>query len=133
MLEYFTRITTSPGVSASRSIFSKPAATLPSRSWIRNALNSLMSLPVQPDLEALAVELHVAVEELVPPRIVLRKAVRIEPRRHHRKHSVAELVRAIGRITIARAEVRVGDHPLLHLARESREVAHLAIVREVDG
>src|SRR5262245_56228216 len=100
MLENFTRISTSPGVSASGFMLSKPAAILPSRSWIRNALNSLMSLPVQPDLEALAVELHVAVEEPVPARIVLRKAMRVEPGRHHRKHPVAKLARAVRRVAV---------------------------------
>src|SRR5262245_50556923 len=132
MLENLTRTSTSPGVSASGSIVSNPAAILPSRSWIRNALNALMSLPVEPDLETLAVELHVVVEEPVPPRVGLREAVRVEPGRHHRKHPVAKLARAVRRIAVAQAQVRVGHDALFHLAREALEVLHLAVMRQED-
>src|SRR5688572_9665901 len=132
MLEYFTRMTTSPAVSASWTICSKPAATFPSRSWIRNALNAFMSGPVQPVLDALAVELDVVVEQPVPLAIVPRKAVRVEPARHHGKHAAPKLVRAVRRVAAARAEVRVGEHALLHLARETLEIGDLRVVRQED-
>src|SRR5688572_9338380 len=132
MLEYFTRMTTSPAVSASTLICSKPAATLPSRSWIRNALNALMSGPVQPILDALAVQLDVVIEQPVTLAEVARKAVRVEPGRHHGKHAAAKLVRAVGRVAVARPEVRVGQHAFLHLAREAVKLGDLRVVREED-
>src|SRR5262245_15324080 len=125
MLEYLTRTTTSPALSWSSVICSKPETISPSRSWMRNALNGFMSCPVQPILDALAVQLDVVVEQPVPLAIVARKAVRVEPGRHHRKHAVAKLVRAVVGVAIAQAEVRVRHHPLLHLAREPLELRHL--------
>src|SRR5262245_17041199 len=130
MLEYFTRITTSPAVSASTAMLSKPAAILPSRSWMRNALNELMSGPAQPVLDALAIQLDVVVEQPVALSLVAREAVRVEPGAHHRKHSVPKLARAVRRVAIAQPEVREGEDAFLHLAREPVELRHFRVVRQ---
>src|SRR5512134_104585 len=124
MLENRTRITTSPGVSASTSICSKPAAILPSRSCIRNALNAFMSLPVQPDLDALGVQLDVVVEQVMPLRLVPRKTVFVEPAREHRVHALAQLAGTVRRIGVSPPEIGEGAHAVLHLAREPAKVAH---------
>src|SRR5581483_2382238 len=145
MLEWVTRTTTSPGERSSRLSCSNRARMRPPSSWIRNALKEVIRSsplsagrpaalgPMQPDQQALRVQLEVGLELMRHFGTTQPAALALQQRPPQLEHRLTNGgVRILRSGQLARDPHQLLDLLLQHCA-QSRDTGHAAVMHEVDG